>query len=294
MIPAARKSSIEPPLHYPSAAELIPLAQFNYIRGLAMQHAGIALADYKRNMVHRRISKRLSVLGLDSIEAYCALLAGAQGEREMQPLINALTTNKTHFFREQHHFDHLATTAWPRLQSLKAANGERRLRVWSAGCSSGQEPFSIAMTLSNCIHDLPLWNARILGTDIDTEILQQAREALYDADQIATIPSGFRAKSVEPVSAAPGRFRMAPSLRSLIAFKPLNLHGSWPMTGQFDIIFCRNVVIYFDKPTQCRLFDRFADLLHDGGILYIGHSESLYRVTERFRPIGQNIYEKIN
>jgi chemotaxis protein methyltransferase CheR len=273
-------------------AELLSLEQFDLIRRLAMKHAGIALADYKRNMVHRRVSKRLEALGLDNCEEYCALLTGPEGERELQPLINVLTTNKTEFFREKHHFHHLATVATPELLKAKLALGTRRLRIWSAGCSSGEEPYSIAMTLCQSVPDLALWDAKILATDIDTDMVEQGRRAIYDAEDLSSVPLGVRAKFVEPVG-ADKRYRIAPSVRSRVVFKPLNLHDPWPMKGPFDVIFCRNVVIYFDKPTQCRLFDRFADILCDGSYLYIGHSESLYNVTERFRSIGQSIYQKI-
>src|SRR5262245_48843875 len=267
--------------------------EFNLIRRLAMEHAGIALADYKRNMVYRRVSKRLRVLGLQDVSEYCALLSDPASTGEIQGLINALTTNKTEFFRESHHFEHLATTALPRILRSLNQSRRRRLRLWSAGCSSGQEPYSMAMTLCDSVPDLAQWDARILATDIDTEIISKARPGIYGSEDLSSIPPPYRRKFVEPVAGEDGKFRICESVRSRVAFMPLNLHEHWPMHGPFDAIFCRNVVIYFDKPTQCRLFDRFAGILQAGGYLYVGHSESLYKVSERFCPVGQSIYQKV-
>ncbi len=275
------------------AAQMMSVKHFNFIRAFAKKHAALALADHKHNMVHRRVSKRLHALGIASFESYCALLAGPDGAQELQPLINALTTNKTEFFREIYHFRHLATTAIPALIAAKAADHSRRLRIWSAGCSSGQEPYSIAITLRECLADLPQIDAKILATDIDTDILEQARQGIYKADDISSIPSNLRGQYLEPLAGTPKQYQINAALRAQVLFKQLNLDDQWPLKGPFDVIFCRNVVIYFDKPTQCRLFDKFANLLHDDGFLYIGHSESLYRVSERFQPIGQCIYQKI-
>src|SRR5262245_2684579 len=166
--------------------------EFNLIRRLAMTHAGISLADYKRNMVYRRVSKRLRALGLQDVAAYCAMLTDPACAGEIQGLINALTTNKTEFFRESHHFDHLAATALPRV--LKSLGHSRRLRLWSAGCSSGHEPYSMAMVLCENVSDLASWDARILATDIDTEIIAKARSGVYLTDDMGSIPLAYRRK----------------------------------------------------------------------------------------------------
>jgi chemotaxis protein methyltransferase CheR len=173
------------------------------------------------------------------------------------------------------------------------ADGTRRLRLWSAGCSSGEEPYSIAMTLRRSMPDLGKWNAKILASDIDTDMVERGRNGIYEERTVDSIPAAERKKFVDPLGGEEGRYRMAQPLRSLIAFKQLNLLHRWPMKGPFDVIFCRNVVIYFDKETQRELFNRYADILRDGSFLYIGHSESLYKVSERFRLVGQSIYEKI-
>lgn len=267
--------------------------QFNFIRELAKIHAGIAIADYKRNMVYRRISKRLRALGLEEIQDYCEILSGPRAEQEMELFINALTTNKTELFRERHHFDHMTSFAFPKFLDNAARRGHRRLRIWSAGCSSGEEPYSIALTMHECIPELAQWDARILATDIDTEMVEKGREGIYPVEAIDALPAHVRSKYVEPIRGDKTKQRMTAALRDSITFKPLNLLESWPMKGPFDFIFCRNVVIYFDKPTQQVLFDRFASILRDGSYLYIGHSESLYRVTERFRAVGKSIYQKV-
>ncbi|HEX7109961.1 MAG TPA: protein-glutamate O-methyltransferase [Aestuariivirga sp.] len=262
--------------------------QFDFFRDLAKAQAGIILPDYKRNMVYRRVSKRLAALKLRDFGAYQEFLLAPENAAEIEFFVNALTTNKTEFFRENHHFEHLAAVVLPGL--VKRRDTSRKLRIWSAGCSSGQEPYSIAITLAEAIADLARWDAKILATDIDTQMIEHGRRGTYPATEILPVPMHLRQKYID-MQANSGR--MSEALRSLITFNQLNLHGSWPMTGKFDVVFCRNVIIYFDKPSQRELFDRFANLMVDGGYLYIGHSESLYKVTERFRSIGQSIYQRI-
>ncbi len=282
----------------PAPEELpqLPLteSEFNFFRDLAKAYTGIKIADYKRNMVFRRISKRLRALGMDDVSDYCRFVAGEGGHGELQYLINVLTTNKTAFFREKHHFDHLATRALPSLLEDCSARGTRRLRIWSAGCSSGEEAYTIAMTLYDAVPKLADWDARILATDIDTDMIERGRRGVYATGDTKAFPPKARSKFVETMAGDKTRMRMARDLRSLIDYRPLNLLGPWPMTGRFDVIFCRNVVIYFDKPTQRVLFDRFADMLRDNCFLYIGHAESLYKVTQRFRVVGKGVYRKVS
>jgi chemotaxis protein methyltransferase CheR len=274
-----------------SAEAHISDCDFQLIRQLASAHAGIAIPEYKRHMVCRRLGKRLRSLRLPDVAAYCAYLRSDAPAGEIQELINALTTNKTEFFRESHHFDHLETHALPSVMSALQRDRSRRLRLWSAGCSSGEEPYSAAMVLHSGIPEISKWDARILATDIDTEIVDKARAANYDESEIAAIPPVFRKKYLEHVGN--GKYRVCASARSLVTFSALNLHDEWPMRGPFDIVFCRNVVIYFDKINQCRLFDRFAEIMRLGAYLYVGHSESLYKVSNRFELVGQSIYKRI-
>jgi chemotaxis protein methyltransferase CheR len=206
---------------------------------------------------------------------------------EMGNLVNAITTNLTSFFREKHHFEHLHDKVLAPL----VASGTKKLRIWSAGCSSGMEPYSIAMTTKSAIKDLKSWDARILATDIDTNMLNTGMEGVYPGDQLENIPAAYRGDVKADASEA--RIRMSSDLKGLISFKPLNLLEWWPMKGMFDVVFCRNVVIYFDKPTQAKLFNRMADLIQPGGWLYIGHSENLFKVCDRFELVGRTIYRKV-
>jgi len=183
-------------------------------------------------------------------------------------MISALTTNVTHFFRENHHFDHLRTTALPPL--LERARKGDKVRIWSAGCSIGAEAYSIAMVLSDMAQDLDRLDVRILATDIDPVVVRKGSEGLYDGTILDSLPTEMRRRFF---AAGPEGERIDERLRRLVSFKQLNLHGTWPMKGQFDIVFCRNVVIYFDAPTQRRLWDRFAQAIKPEGWLYVGHSE---------------------
>jgi chemotaxis protein methyltransferase CheR len=271
-----------------SAERTFTLTERDYreIVQIVLENSGIVLADAKRDLVYGRLSPRLRQLGCGSFAEYLRHLEGPGGQDEQIALVNAITTNLTAFFREVHHFDYLSGTILPR---LKKENPGRRLRIWSAGCSSGQEPYSIAMVLKRTLLDLPKWDALVLATDIDSNMVAHGKAGLYDSEVAATIPASY-GKYVE--TSDDGRLAMADSLKQLIRFRRLNLIGPWPMSGPFDIIFCRNVVIYFDKETQRTLFDRFADMLRPEGWLFIGHSESLNRVSDRFRHLGQTIYQK--
>lgn len=265
---------------------------YDFIRGLLHEQTGIVLADHKKDLVYGRIVKRLRSLGLNSFEAYCDLLSGPERDAELQFMRNALTTNLTKFFRESHHFEHLASETLPKVISNSVRGGERRLRIWSAGCSSGEEPYSIAITLCQHLRGLDSWDARILATDIDTDMVRTGAEGFYSANRIDGMDASVRKRFFDAEDGG-ARFRVSQAARSLIAFKPLNLLHPWPMKGPFDAIFCRNVVIYFDKPTQRKLFDRFAEILKPEGILYVGHSESLFNVTDRFKSLGKSIYQKV-
>jgi chemotaxis protein methyltransferase CheR len=290
---AAAQPGQEDASAFESAASRLSQAQFEVFRELADRHAGIALPDYKRSMVHRRLSKRMKALGLADFSAYAELLADAAADGEIEFFVNALTTNKTDFYREGHHFDHLAAVALANLRKFLDRDGSRRLRFWSAGCSTGQEPYSIAMTLLSAFGDLARWDAKILATDIDTDVLEIGRKGVYPEEEVSRIPPAVRQRYVNPAPGEKDRFVVCREARSLVTFNPLNLHAIWPMKGKFDVVFCRNVIIYFDKPTQRTLFDRLANHMQEGGYLYIGHSETLYKVSERFQPVGQNIYQRI-
>lgn len=260
---------------------------FRFLADLANKKTGIVLSEQKRDMVYARISRRLRALGFTAFEQYCNLLQSPDGDGEIGNLVNAITTNLTHFFREKHHFEHLKKELLLPLQ----AQGARKLRIWSAGCSSGMEPYSLAMTVASTLTRIDGWDARILATDIDSNMLNKGMRGEYAMDEYPNIPPACRGDVT--CNEKQGTMQMSDELKKLIAFKHLNLLEAWPMRGPFDAIFCRNVVIYFDKPTQARLFDRMAELLEIGGWLYIGHSENLMKVTDRFELVGRTIYRRV-
>ena len=263
---------------------------FRHIAQTLHAHAGIALSEGKAALVYSRLAKRLRVLGLRSFRDYCALIDGAEGVDERQAMMAALTTNVTRFYREPHHFDHLRDKVMPELAAKARAGG--RVRLWSAACSNGQEPYSMAMTVLDVLPEAAELDVRILATDIDPNMVAEGAAGVYSDDLLAPVPAASR-KHFTPVAGAPGRFSADATLRRLVAFKELNLIGDWPMRGRFDVIFCRNVVIYFDDATQERVWGRFTPILNPGGVLYIGHSE---RVTgpaaQQLQPAGLTTYVK--
>jgi chemotaxis protein methyltransferase CheR len=267
-----------------------PEDAFTRLQRLIHVHCGISLSADKKDNVYSRLSRRLRVLGLDSFHDYCRMIEGGQPE-ELEQFTNALTTNLTGFFREAHHFDYLRESVIPEVMQRNA--GSRRLRIWSAGCSTGEEPYSIAMTVLGAMPRIAGWDVRILATELDTKVFDKAVGGIYSQQDVCELSepqlkSGFR----KGRGRRQGMVRVAPEVRRLVTFRRHNLMHEWPMQGPFDIIFCRNVVIYFDKPTQQRLFDRFADIMAPGGHLFIGHSESLHNLSDRFRLVGHTIYRR--
>ena len=244
----------------------------DFRRIAAALHAasGIALPDSKATLVYSRLAKRLRALGLESFRDYCALIDGAEGLEELQQMVVALTTNVTRFFREPHHFEHLKTRVLPPL--LTAARRGGSVRIWSAGCSNGQEPYSIALAILSLMPDAGDHDVRVLATDIDTRMIAEGRAGLYSAQAVEPVPADLRAKWFEREA---GGYRASDALRKLVVFNELNLMGAWPMRRNFQAIFCRNVVIYFDEATQSRVFGRFLPLMTPDARLYIGHSERL-------------------
>ncbi len=247
---------------------------FRQIAAMMHADAGIFLPDAKATLVYSRLVKRLRILGLSSFRDYCALVADQSGVDERQKMLAALTTNVTRFFREPHHFQYLKETMLPPL--LKAAQRGGRVRIWSAGCSRGHEPYSIAMTVLSIMPDANDRDVRILASDIDPNVVQEGRDGLYETSEISSVPPSERARFFTAAEGADSRkMSVTDEVRRLVSFRELNLIGSWPMRGRFDVIFCRNVVIYFDEATQGRIWSRFAPVLTAGGLLCIGHSERL-------------------
>lgn len=266
---------------------------FAFIRSLAKKHTGIELGDHKKEMIYSRIVRRIRSLRLDSFASYCAYLE-SNLEQELTDFINAITTNLTSFFRESHHFDFLGDTVLPELKERRQM--EKRIRIWSAGCSTGEEPYSLAMVLHEAMKNTSGWNARILATDLDSNVVAHGRAGIYSGERFANVDSKLVNKYFSRVSdttVSEGSLVAGQELKQYITFNRLNLLGQWPMKGKFDVIFCRNVVIYFSKETQRTLFDRYADILNPDGYLFIGHSESLHGVSRRFESLGRTIYRKV-
>ncbi|MCB9992352.1 MAG: protein-glutamate O-methyltransferase [Hyphomicrobiaceae bacterium] len=263
-------------------------AEFEAIKARIQSYAGIALSDAKRTLVVSRLSKLVRGAGLESFGQYIDLLDHSATAEQKQAFVNALTTNLTRFYREDHHFDHLVEYVGKIVSNPGRSAGRPRLRIWSAGCSTGQEPYTIGMALLARYPQLKSWDFRILATDVDTAVLAQAARGIYASSEANGL-SAERLKQLERDEA--GQVHIPQPVRQLVAFKPLNLMQNWPFKGPFDAIFCRNVAIYFDRPTQHRLFGRFGEMLVDGGYLYIGHSENIPAGTGGFTLKGKTIYQ---
>ena len=250
---------------------------------------GLNLSINKKDMVYSRLNRRLRDLGLHDFECYLLFLDGPDGAQEYLQLRSALTTNVTHFFRESHHFRMLRETVLPPLITLARSGG--RVRIWSAGCSAGQEPYSLAFTILNICPEAPRLDIRILATDVDPMVIAKARAGIYPLEEIKAIPQSMRSQLTDRSAVSGDTFAIGQTARTLIQFAELNLMDEWPMRGPIDIIFCRNVAIYFDLETQARLWNRFGKLIPNGGFLFIGHSERLSGpATAYLATVGINTY----
>ena len=264
---------------------------FNHIRDIVTEHSGIVLSDAKRDMVYSRLVRRLRALGIRNFDEYCVLLQNRNHE-EFTHFINAITTNLTSFFRENHHFEMLTDEILPDI--MQRNHNSKKIRIWSAGCSTGMESYSIAMVLKEVIPDHLGWDVKILATDLDTNVVATGARGIYPVDKVTGVSDERMARwLMRGRGANADKLKVSRELRQMITFKPMNLLQPFPFKGPMDIIFCRNVVIYFDKATQRQLFDRFADIHAQGGYLFIGHSETLYNVTDRYQLIRNTVYRKI-
>lgn len=264
---------------------------FDFLRGLSNSHTGIVVSDDKFDMFYSRLARRVRALGLPDFASYCDYLKNAGDESETTELINSVTTNLTAFFRENHHFEYLRDHAIP--ERMQAAGTSRNISIWSAGCSTGEEPYSLGMTVGEMETQLRGWDVDIAATDIDSDVVGKASSGVYRADRVEGLPkSRLRQWFLKGTGGQQGNVRVKPELRRRIDFGLLNLMKPWQQEPK-DIVFCRNVIIYFDKESKQKLVDRFADVIKPGGFLFIGHSESLFKVTERFELIGKTIYRRI-
>lgn len=259
-------------------------ADFERVRKLIYQHAGISLSDVKQDMVYSRLARRLRATGLKSFADYLALLE--RGDKaEWEKFVNSLTTNLTSFFREPHHFPLLA-------EHLKALPGGSPIKIWCSASSTGEEPYSIAMTVVETFGNSSV-PVSIIASDLDTNVLATAEKGVYSLDRVEKIsPERMQRFFLKGSGSQEGSVCVRPELRRLISFQRVNLlDPNWPVRGPLDVIFCRNVMIYFDKPTQHKILSRFAPLMRDNGLLFAGHSESFLHAAELFRSKGKTVYE---
>ena len=260
--------------------------QFDKVSRLVYQIAGIDLHEGKEELVKARLIKRLRHLKIPSFNLYLEFLDNDKSGEELRAMVDILTTNKTNFFREPDHLDYLRNEILPKL-------GKDSIRIWSAGCSSGEEPYSIAMTLCEAIPDIGIRDVKILATDISDRMMERARKGLYEEEHLKGMLPQMKFKYFEHAESGGHKYRVARQLQSMISFAKLNLMEEWPMRGIFDVIFCRNVMIYFDKPTQEKLVKRFWSYLREGGFLMVGHSESLTFMAHDYRYMKPAVYQKM-
>lgn len=264
-------------------------ADFKSVRDLVRKNTGISLSEAKRDMVYSRLVRRLRELNLQRFSDYLALVCGDGADDELIQFTNAITTNLTSFFREGHHFEYLAETVLPELMRQNA--DVRKIRIWCCAASTGEEPYSIAMVVKEVIPKNSGWDVKILATDLDTNVLATAEKGIYPVDRIKDIPAHRQRRFfLKGGGKQQGHVRIRPELQQIITYKKLNLMDQWPLSGPIDIIFCRNVVIYFTKDTQKVLLERFTKLVAPGAHLFMGHSESLNNVTDKFQLLGRTIY----
>jgi chemotaxis protein methyltransferase CheR len=264
---------------------------FKRISELVYDHCGISLPDGKKQLVQARIAKRMRGSNFKSVSDYLDHLLADTTGKELTQLTDLISTNLTSFFREQAHFDYLKKTFLPAL--LQRKENDRRIRVWSAGCSTGEEPYSLAITLLEAVAGSGDWDIKILATDISTRVIETAQRGVYDAERVAPVDTARKSKYFTSYKTE-GRpqHQVMPTVRKLVQFRYLNLMEPWPFTGPFDFIFCRNVMIYFDKPTQEKLIQRYWECVDRGGLLFTGHSESLTGINHRFGYVQPTIYAR--
>ncbi len=260
--------------------------EFDKITSMVYDLCSLNLHGGKKPLVEARLAKRLRALGLTSYDAYIAYVK--ENDDELRTMINCLTTNYTRFFREPEHFDFLRDRFFKEV----SLSGARKLRIWSAGCSSGEEPYSIAMEMSENLDGIGRMDALILASDISSKALDKAKEGVYPADSVKNVPAGMRTKYLGKVPGKEQLVQVNQSIKDLIRFRYINLMTPWPMKGRFDAVFCRNVMIYFDKETQHGLIERFRDVIRPGGVLIVGHCESLAGMSYGFETASPTVYRK--
>ena len=266
---------------------------FSALCSLVHEVAGIKLTEAKSELVRARLSKRMRSLNIFDLGEYLRYVKEDQTQDELITMLDSLSTNLTSFFREKAHFDFVKDTILPGIVARAAKGGDASVRIWSAGCSTGEEPYTLALCLLERLPNLNRFRPKILASDISTRVLQTAQKGLYSEDRVRAIPPASLRKYFVKVSEKGRQFyTVSNEVKQLVRFRRLNLMEPWPMKRQFDFVFCRNTMIYFDKPTQNRLVNRFYDQIKTGGYLILGHSESLTGTSHQFHYVKPTIYRK--
>jgi chemotaxis protein methyltransferase CheR len=274
-------------------SEQLSDALFRKISRFVYDYAGINLTENKRELVRARLGKVIRTRGMKGYRHYYEYMSSDDSGEAVRELLNAVSTNLTSFFRESKHFDFITQSLVPELAAEAKRHNSWRIRAWSAGCSSGEEPYSIAMTLLEALPEAARWDIKILASDIDTNMVACAASGIYEARAVTAIPAPLLKKYFQRSGEGEqARYQVKPEVKERMAFRYLNLMEPWPFKGHFDFIFCRNVMIYFDKATQERLVNNFCRFLRPGGHLFIGHSEGLSGVNHEFKYVKPTIYRK--
>jgi chemotaxis protein methyltransferase CheR len=267
--------------------------EFRLISQLVYQRFGIHLSSQKKTLIVERLQKTIRIGQFDTFRDYYDHVIADKSGKALLDLVDKISTNHTMFFREQDHFTYLMSTLLPRILATEQRSGRKALRIWSAGCSSGEEAYTLAMLLHDRLNvELAGWDVGLLATDISTSVLEKAQSGTYSNSQLDNVPAVFRKRYFSSIEE--GLSIVSPELKKLLMFRRLNLMNSeFPFKGQFQLIFCRNVMIYFDAPTREALLTKFHRYLEPGGTLFVGHSESLNRNNPLFRYVRPAVYEKI-
>lgn len=270
--------------------------EFNYLKDIIYEKTGISLAPHKKIMLQSRLNIRLRQNQLNSFVEYVNKLKSDRAflNSEIPEIINRITTNKTDFFRENHHFEYLKTTCFPALEEKAKQTGKRKIRIWSSASSTGEEPYTLAITVCEYFIGKPGWDIKIYASDIDTNVLETAQKGIYREERLAPVKLEYKTKYFTSRQTEKEKeYTAKPILKDLLIFKKINLlEDPYPIQEKIDIIFCRNVIIYFDKQTQQKIFSQMEKVLTDDGYLIIGHSETLFGISDNFKFLGHTIYQK--
>ena len=270
--------------------------EFHYLKTVIYEKTGISLAPHKKIMLQSRLNTRLRQNQIINFQDYVGKLKsdGNFFKTEILEIINRVTTNKTDFFRENHHFEYLKSTAFPAIEQKNKNSSRKTLRIWSSASSTGEEPYSLAITVHDYFLGKPGWDIKIYASDIDTNVLSHADKGIYKEDRFTTVNKDIVNKHFTFTNTPDGKeYKIKPNIRELLHFRKINLLESpYPFSEKMDIVFCRNVIIYFDKPTQTKIFQNLEEVMIDDGLLIIGHSETLFGISENFKFLGHTIYQR--